>query len=94
MQAVSDIRFAIQRDWMRVDKGHAGIVAESGLPATWFRGRDSTLKLKDFVERWCHRGVLCAVNAAGAQGRPTLCLKLHRAWATVPVPGAAVVAGV
>ena len=94
LQAIEDVRFAIQQDWMRVEKGSSGIVAESGLPTSWFRGRDPTLKQQQFEDKWAYRGVLCSVEPPESPtGQPRLSLKIHAAWATVPVPGAAVVMG-
>jgi hypothetical protein len=92
LQAIQDIRFAIRRDWMRVEKGRAGILAESGLPSSWFRGRDPALKQDEFLALWGHRNVLCRVEATADQPCKLVVL-IHPTWPTVATPGAIVVSG-
>jgi hypothetical protein len=89
--AVEEIVTALRRDWLRVERG-AGIVTESGLPVSWFRGRHLPLEEDAFKKTWAIGGVLCSVlpgvpvaGAAAAAGR--LLLHLHPGWRVVPVPG-------
>ncbi|EIE24271.1 hypothetical protein COCSUDRAFT_62775 [Coccomyxa subellipsoidea C-169] len=35
----------------------------AGVLSDWLRGRDPTLSREEFTARWCHRGVLCTVDA-------------------------------
>ena len=91
MLAIEEIVSALQRDWLRVERG-AGIVTESGLPVSWFRGRHLPLEEDAFKKIWAIGGVLCSVLPGGpaAEGAPAsgrLHLRLHPGWRVVPVPG-------
>ena len=64
---VAAVRAAIQRDWARVTQDLVGL---SGAPREWFRGRDPTLKLDSFRERWGQSGALYMLEGGdGWEGR-------------------------
>ena len=62
---LSSCRKALLADWRLVT---VDIRQTAGVLSDWLRGRDPTLSREEFVRRWCHRDVLCTVDALpGAQ---------------------------
>ena len=95
LQAIEDIRADIYRDWTRATLGAPGIIASSGLPSSWFRGRDPSMQLDDFKKMWACQEVLCKVLAP-PQGSttPQLVVHISSTWNVVPLPAGVQLGGV
>ena len=53
---MAQLRADMQRDWILVG---GGLRRAGGMCSAWYRGRDAQLTREAYLERWCHRGVLC-----------------------------------
>ncbi|BDA46019.1 hypothetical protein COCOBI_08-1110 [Coccomyxa sp. Obi] len=56
---LSSCRKAILSDWRLAT---VNVRTTSGVLSDWLRGRDPKLTREEFMARWCHRNVLCAVG--------------------------------
>ena len=54
---MAQLRADMQRDWIRVG---GGLRRAGGMCSACHRGRDAQLTREAYLERWCHRGVLCS----------------------------------
>jgi hypothetical protein len=75
---MAQLRADMQRDWILVG---GGLRRAGGMCSAWYRGRDAQLTREAYLERWCHRGVLCSLTAG--DGEP---LFHWSAAAPVPLP--------
>lgn len=57
-RVVEHVCMAVERDWLRATHD---VRVLSDLPADYFRGRDPSMDMEDFVDTWTHRGVLCDI---------------------------------
>ena len=62
---VAAVRHQVAMDWQRVE---SDIRWGTGLPFTWFLGRDPSMTTQAFQSKWCKRGVLVSLPAAGSTG--------------------------
>ena len=79
------LRSAILRDWTRTKLYLTRLDASY---CEWFRGRDPSLDMEEFEDRWSHGGVLCAVLHVPGSA-PQLQLRITQT-APAPVPPAPV----
>jgi hypothetical protein len=81
--AVSTMRKAIKRDWLRCT---TDVRAMSDTYHHWFRGRDPSLDEREFEQLWGAGGLLCLLQP-GAGGRSQqLVITLDKRH-PVPIPG-------
>ena len=61
---VAAVRHQVSMDWQRVK---TDIRWGTGLPFTWFLGRDPRMTLQAFKAKWCKRGVLVSLPPEGSE---------------------------
>lgn len=84
---VAAVRGAIQRDWVRATSDLRRL---GGVYAEWFRGRDASITVEEFEDRWARGGVLCRVEGGGDAAWPRLQLRFSL---SLPVPAPVDVGG-
>ena len=57
--ALKTVIAMIQQDWIRCSED---VKQVSGVCSEWLRGRDPSMTLEAFQDRWCYNGVLASVN--------------------------------
>jgi hypothetical protein len=82
LAVVRTLRSAILRDWTRTTRDLTRLDASY---SEWFRGRDPSLDMEQFEDRWVHGGVLCSVQQPAPGSPAQLQLRLTQA-APMPVP--------
>lgn len=82
-ETVAAVRAAIQRDWLRATRDLQRL---PGNFSEWFRGRDVSIPLREFRQRWAQRGCLCEAEPPAEGEPPRMQLRFSVA---VPVPAPA-----
>ena len=57
--ALKTVIAMIQQDWIRCSED---VKQVSGVCSEWLRGRDPSMTLEAFQDRWCYNGALASVN--------------------------------
>lgn len=81
---VAAVRAAIRRDFTRATRDLRRL---GGTYAEWFRGRDASIQVGEFLRRWAHGDVLCRVTQGGLQLHFSLALPVAVPGAPAAEPG-------